>query len=214
MKKTLLDKIMRLLIFQKNINISQLARETNLPQQTLQRLVSGTSTNPHEKTVKTLADFFGLSVEQMKGERALPADTNSELTTRFHPDVKKIPLLAWEQIDLCIKDPIKNKSPSCIFVDAKLSDATFATFMPDASMEPYIPEGSTLIFSSNRPTADRQFVLAKLQKDNVILFRQLLYDANDRYLKPMNPDLNAFSMRSLEKKDKLLGILLEYRHCY
>lgn len=205
---------MRLLVFQKNINISQLARKTQLPQQTLQRLMSGASTNPHEKTLTTLANFFSLSIEQLKGESALPAEVSDDLATHLHPTIKKIPLLAWEQIELFLKNSVTNKSAACVFVDAALSEATFAAYMPDASMEPYIQQGSTLIFSLNRPAADRQFVLAKLQKDDVILFRQLLYDGNDRYLKPMNPDLKIFSMRALEKKDKLLGTLLEYRHCY
>lgn len=205
---------MRLLVFQKNINISQLARETQLPQQTLQRLMSGTSTNPHEKTIKILAHFFGLSIEQLKGECSLPAEVSDDLVTHLHPTIKKIPLLAWEQIALFLTNSVTNQSVACVFVDAALSEATFAASMPDTSMEPYIQQGSTLIFSSHRPTTDRQFVLAKLQKEDVILFRQLLYDGNDRYLKPMNPDLKIFSMRALEKKDKLLGTLLEYRHCY
>lgn len=212
MKKTFISKVLRLLMFQKNITVSQLARETQLPQQTLQRLVAGTSKNPHEKTINALADFFDLTIEQLKGESVLPTDFNNSLTETAHPQIKQIPILAWENIEKFLSTA--SASNEFILVNSKLPDNTFALIMNDSSMEPYIPEGSTLIFSPEKQPKDREFVLAKLAQHNAILFRQILVDGNQQYLKPMNPDLNKFSMRMLGKKDKWLATLVEYRYCY
>lgn len=214
MKKTFINKILRVLMFQENMNVSQLARETSLPQQTLQRLVSGTSSNPHEKTVNKLADFFGLTIEQLKGETTLPTYFNNALTETTHPQVKSIPVVSWEHIEIFLKKSNQLVHQNFIWVNSTLPDDVFGLVMNDSSMEPYIPENSALIFSLKKQYKDREFVLVKLTQQNTILFRQILLDGDKRFLKPMNPDLNKFSMRILGKKDKVLATLIEYRYCY
>ena len=46
------------------------------------------------------------------------------------------------------------------------------------------------------------------------VFRQLLIDVEHQYLKPLNPDLNAYQMRLLNDKDKITAVLIESRINY
>ncbi len=43
------------------------------------------------------------------------------------------------------------------------------------------------------------------------IFRQLVIDGEDKYLKPLNPDLSNFKMRNLEDADIILAVLIEAR---
>ena len=54
----LISQILKILMFKKNINATQLARKIDVPQQTLHRILAGSSPNPHLKTLGPLADFF------------------------------------------------------------------------------------------------------------------------------------------------------------
>lgn len=215
MIKTTLSKILRLLLFQKNMNVSQLAKKTKLPQQTLQRLVSGTSHRPQEKTIHALANFFGLTHQQIKGEVDLPPAINQQFAENIHPEIKRIPLLAENEIEIFLNNPKKIRCEKFVLVNARLSGENhFALIMHDTSMEPFIPVGATLIFSRTRSYKDRALVLVKLHKHNHFVFRQILMDGKRCYLKPMRPDLATLSIHPMEKQDKVVGVLVEYRHSY
>jgi SOS-response transcriptional repressor LexA len=71
-----------------------------------------------------------------------------------------------------------------------------------------------LIFDPVKTPIDRCFVLAKLHETNLLVFRQLLIDSNQSYLKSLNPDLMGLPMRALSKKDQIIAILVEARQIY
>ena len=212
MKKSFISTVLKRLMFQNNINVSQLARETKLPQQTLQRLVAGLSNNPHKKTVDTLADFFGLTHAQLKGETILPKHLDNQLLANTQPAIQQIPILSWDDIEHYLKNPKKTRTEKFILTNSGLSEKQFALSMNDSSMHPNVPENSTLIFEPSKPIKDRALVLVKLNHNNTIVFRQLLLDGDLQYLKPFNQDLNTFTLRKLGKKDKILAVLCEYRY--
>lgn len=59
---------LRALIARKNISENRLAMETGVPQPTIHRVISGKSSDPRDGTLRPLADFFGVTVEQMRTE--------------------------------------------------------------------------------------------------------------------------------------------------
>lgn len=215
MSKNLISKVLKTLMFKKSINTSQLARDLNLPQQTLQRIVSGTSSRPHPKTLKPIADFFDVSVEQLKGESPLPESVSDiGLSVSTKPTPKAIPVVAWDELAQYLENPDSYHASEHVFGDPSLSDKTFALGLPDSSMEPFFPKGSLLILDPDKPVTDRCFVLSQLHESRTTIFRQLLIDGERRFLKPLNPDLTAFPMRLLNNDDKVLGVMIEFRHRY
>src|SRR3990167_11545190 len=216
MGKSLISNILKTLMFKRSINTSQLARDTHLPQQTLHRIVSGASPNPHGKTLKPIAEFFNINLEQLKGEQQLPESiVNIDLPVISKAKAKEVPIIFWDQIEEYLTSPEEYNVTEYIFADQTLSNTTFATILPDSSMEPYFPKNSLLILDPNPSELllDRCFVLVKTDA-KVPLFRQLIIDGEHQYLKPMNPDLNAFPMRLLKKTDQVLGVMIEFRYRY
>jgi SOS-response transcriptional repressor LexA len=88
----------------------------------------------------------------------------------------------------------------------------FATVMPDTSMEPFIQRSSVLIFDPSVEPVDRSYVLVKLSENGAFTLRQLLVDADHKYLRPLNPDLSVFRMRLLDNNDSIIACLVEIRY--
>lgn len=202
-------------MFKKDIRTTQLAREIDVPQQTLQRIVAGLSPNPHRKTLEPLADFFSVSVDQLTGKKPLPDELMSEsVGIEKSSFTHQIPLLDRSNVECFLKDRDPSLIKDRLAADDSVTNEAFALAMSDSSMEPYLPEGAILILDPSKTPRDRGFVLVSIHGSQALVFRQLLIDGEHRYLKPMNPDLAAFPMRLLRDEDRILGVLLELRHRY
>lgn len=53
---------------------NELAERTNVPQPTIHRILIGESKDPRHSTVRPLADFFGVTVAQLRGDEPMPED--------------------------------------------------------------------------------------------------------------------------------------------
>lgn len=214
MKQSKVTHVLKRLLFKHNIKPTQLARRINVPQQTLQRIITGQSPNPHGKTLQPIADFFNISLEQLKGERPLPEEILQDDLPIANPTAKPLSVLEWHQITSFLQDPQTIDVQDKILVDASLNDQIFAVRLNDSSMEPYFPSGAILILDPQKEPEDRHLVLVKIADSESFIFRQLLIDGDYQYLKPLNPDLNAFPMRLLHSKDQILGTMIEFRCRY
>ncbi len=212
----MISQILKMLMFKKDIRTTQLAREIDVPQQTLQRIVAGLSPSPHRKTLVPLAEYFKVSVDQLTGKKPLPEDLATAVIspTQTLSSMQQIPLLDCSDVECFLQDHNPALIKEHLAADASVSSDAFALTMMDSSMEPYVPQGAILILDPRRAPKDRGFVLAKFDGGQALEFRQLLIDGEHRYLKPMNPDLSAFPMRLLREEDKIFGVLLELRHRY
>lgn len=205
-----LGEILRRLLFEKRIKAADLARELDIPRPTIHRLLTGKSKRPHESSLIPIANFFSISVPQLLGEEPLFKTTNEALNPQ--PALSKvnlIPLISWASLN-DLKNALINAQQQ-ITVTKDISGNCFATLMHDSSMEPLFPKNTILIFDPELTPKDRSFVLVHLHETNLPIFRQILIDADHKYLKPLNPDLHDFKMRTLSKKDVILGCLMESR---
>lgn len=194
---------------------ADLAREVNLPQPTIHRIVTGQSTRPYKSSLEPIAEFFAVSVEQLLGESSSLDEMwkNEPVASKNHsPIVKNIPIVGWSQINEL--EEARQHNEKYIVALGNFSEGAFATVMPDSSMEPFFRCGTLLIVDPDHPAKDRSYVLAHLKENQLFIFRQLLIDGDDRYLKPLNPDLNQFRMRLLQSEDAIIGSLIESRNQY
>lgn len=214
-----LSEILRKFLFEKNMKPIDLAREVNLPQPTVHRLVTGKSSRPYKSSLKPIADYFSITVEQLVGEEPLTniwhpeaALTTTQASLPAAPSLRELPVVSWTQLDNLPQ--AKAEHQESILTSHCVSAEGFAVAMPDSSMEPFFSKGTILVIDPGRALQDRCFVIVKLHENGVFVFRQLLMDAEDHYLKPLNPDLSAFRMRLLDQKDQILGCLVESRNVY
>lgn len=213
-----LSGILKKLLFQKDIRAADLCREIDVPAPTIHRLITGKSTRPYKSSLKPIADYFDVSIEQLIGEEPLPADLDQAEPTKKRVlsshAIKQVPIVPWEQLLTKLPEKKEGVEKETIPFLGHISEKGFATIMPDSSMEPVFSRGSLLIFDPCKQPKDRSFVLTELHESKIPVFRQLLVDLDHQYLKPLNPDLNAFKMRLLDNNDTIRATLVEARRIY
>lgn len=199
MKDTRIGQILNRLMAEKKIRVAELARRINLPQPTVHRIATGTCEHPHLSSLKPIADFFSISIDQLKGHEPIS----------WLDRASKIPILSWEEV---IDWPFKKteiNSNELVLTDAAIGRIGFALKVKDASMDPVFPKNTILITDPEKQARDRSYVIAKLASHPEAIFRQLLMDAGDYYLKSLSPDFNHYKMIRLNNNDKILSIVVQ-----
>ncbi len=191
------------------MNVSELARKTKVPTPTIHRIVTGKSTRPYRSSLVPIADYFNISVDQLLGEEALPEVNSNSNSLAGHIPIKNIPVIPWDELK--VKDDIEIDCKKVVPFLGEISEHGFATVLPDTSMEPMFVQNSILIIDPKSEISDRNFILALLGPNHIPVLRQILNDADHKYIKAINSDLCELQMRLLTDKDKILGKLLESR---
>ncbi|QLH42299.1 MAG: helix-turn-helix domain-containing protein [Coxiellaceae bacterium] len=204
-----LSKVLQRLLFERRMKPVDLAREVDLPQPTVHRLISGKSTRPYRSSLEPIAAYFSITVDQLLGEQPLDEAEHAKLPTKVQ--FKEIPMIKWDAIEGYLQQGLAKDHDAYVMGAPSLSDHAFATVLEDSSMEPVFPKNSTLIFDPTQTAKDRNYVLIQLKEVKLPIFRQLLIDGKDQYLKPLNPDLSSFKMRLLEEGDMIVAVLIEAR---
>lgn len=204
-----LSEMLKKLLFERSMKPIQLARELNLPQPTVHRLVTGKSTRPYKSSLVPIAEFFGITTDQLLGETPLSnLKNNTAAISSTNKKIKAIPLISWKSLnekkDKIIEDEL--------IIAGNISEKAFALITPDYSMEPLFQKGSILIFDPAVKISDRSYALVKLKDSNTHVFRQLLIDLDHRYIKSLHPDISATSMRLLKTEDEIIACLIETRN--
>lgn len=190
---------------------ADLAREVNLPQPTIHRIVTGQSTRPYKSSLEPIAKYFDVTSEQLLGLHPLPADQEGSqfIENNIMPNLTEgfqiIPLQRWDSLF-----DINVKSEGQLAV-GNVSKRAFALIMQDYSMEPLFEKGSTLIFDPELTPIDHSFVLIKRIVTKSCVFRQLLIDHDQKYIKSLNPDISASSLRLIGEDDEIAACLVETR---
>jgi SOS-response transcriptional repressor LexA len=199
MKNTKIGQLLLRLMADKKIRVTELARQVGLPQPTVHRIVTGACEHPHLTTLAPIAAYFGITVEQLKGHELIP----------WLDRAAKVPLLSGGDV---LKWPAnKNKltQHDLILTDANIGQHAYAFKVNDAAMDPVFPPETILIADPERQPKDRSYVIAKLAHTEQPIFRQLLIDARDRYLKALSPDLESNKTTRLTQHDKILSIVVQ-----
>ena len=167
-----LSSILKRLLFEKNMKPIDLARELDLPQPTIHRLVTGKSTRPYKSSLEPIAGYFDISVDQLIGEEPLlaewqPQESNAQALQNIV--IKTVPMIAWQSItDL---STARKNAKKKIAITGNISNDCFAVLMHDHSMEPLFTKGTILIFDPHKKPSDRSYVLVKLAQKNQFIFR-------------------------------------------
>lgn len=213
-----LSHVLKKLLFDREMKPIDLARELNIPQPTIHRLVTGKCTRPYRSSLEPIAKYFSLTIDQLLGEESCEAENHAQASIVKLPEkprkFRQVPVVVWDKISDLInsnEDDNQDADENYIMGNTALSDKSFAAIMNDSSMDPVFPKGTTLVFDPAEEAKDRSYVLVKLKDTKSPIFRQLLIDGEDKYLKPLNPDLSNFRMRLMEEDDLILAVLIEAR---
>lgn len=201
-----LSRILRALMEEGKLSESELARRCQVGQPVIHRILSGETDNPRVATLSLIANYFSLSISQLIGDQPLP---NNRLpgTHNLAPQaLTLLPIISWETV---LTWPCELASPQMTSTDLLISPEGFALSIKDSTMMPRFSEGSLLITDPNRHAIHRDFVIAQVKDQHQAIFRQLLIDGTDFYLKPLNADYKTQHYRQNELR--LLGTVIQVR---
>ncbi len=206
-----INEILSELMFAKRIKMIELAHQTGVPQSTLSRILAGATTQPHRSSLEPLAAFFRVSVNQLVGKEPIPSLQRLSLSAS---QSLSVPLLTWAQVDSWITLGDTTEAYEMVQVDKALGEGSFAVTVEDAAMEPQFSRGAILIVDAKRTAKDRSFVIVKLGKSDKIVFRQLITDGINFYLRSLSPDFSQCGMTTMTDDDNILGVVLQVRKDY
>jgi transcriptional regulator with XRE-family HTH domain len=196
-----IGETLRELITSHGLNTSELARLTGVGQPVVYRLLSNETDNPKITTLCAIANYFGISVNQLIGDAPLELDA---VQTANH---KKITIIPWDKIDSC---PKKSKSSDEVVAhNITPHPGVYGLRMNDDSMEPIFSKGTILIIDRNKELSDGSYAIVKLKNTDEVVLRQVHSDNRNFFLRPLNLGSEKYKIRTLTRKDRCYGILIQ-----
>lgn len=203
-----LSHVLKKLMRESRVNMSQLSRNTQLGNSTIRRMLTAPDCNPTVHSLEKIAHFFGINTTQLLGQEPLPNQTRG-----YKPNLEQwvnVPVLALEEV---VTWPEKSGTSDgqrrYVKTDLNVSENVYAILGEGESLEPKFSEGTVLIFDPDKKPRNKDYALLLGEGKELPQVRQLLLDGADIYAKTINPTLSAGAPLLLSSQTKILGILLQ-----
>lgn len=208
-EQTISENLQTLLKLHGDLSLSDLARETQIPQPTLHHIIEGKTKKPRRQALEALAKFFSISISQLTG--AIPLTPNIPDTIKDSLKISTVPLIGWNLAKNWERD-INNLSKfDEIILEKQIDKNAFALQLQDSSLEPLFQEKSVLIFDPSKPVKERDFILVYLAKSDSIALNRLFLDGKSFYIKQDKENGDAELIKLDLSTDKILAVLIEAR---
>jgi len=193
--------ILQDLVSKVGISEAELARKIKIPTATFNKIKTGKITDPRSSTLKIIADYFGLTVDQLLGYAPITSPIDS---TTLH-----VPILSLDNIistDVNQLTYANHKEWVSFNPQLKIANHKIVAIKTNGdAMLPFFDDNTLAIIDCEQVAQSKQYVLAYIKSNDQIVLRQLLCDSNFRVLKPLN---SSFSPINLTDKDKILGVVI------
>jgi len=187
---------------------TELSRQTGVGQPVIYRILSGETEDPKVGTLKAIANYFAVSISQLIGDEPLPKNRIPGTHKKSTFGWSKAPLLSWEDVIKWPKNKEKFSELEYLLTDAEVSSQVFALKVKDTTMRPLFPEDTILIVDPELTPEDRDYTVIQLENQHQAIFRQVLFDGQSVYLKPLNSDFKIIEPMG---KFKYLGVVVQSR---
>jgi len=201
-----LSTILKALMNEVKITVTELARQTGIGQPVIHRMASGETDNPKVGSLSPIAKFFNVNISQLIGDEPLPSDRISGSHNPYYRSWSKLPLLSWEQATGWPDRVTHHEVFSYVSTESNVTEQAFAVKVEDNTMDPRYPEGTLLIIEPSLQVHDKDFALVHVEGQKKAQFKQVLFDGEDLYLKPINKD---FEIKKVDREYSVLGVMVQ-----
>lgn len=208
-QQTISDNLQRLLKLHGDLSLSELARETQIPQPTLHHIIEGKTKKPRRQALEALARFFSISIPQLTG--SIPLTPNIPDAIKESLKISIVPLIDWSQARNWESDKNDLFKFDKIILEKEIDKNAFALQLNDSRMEPLFQEKSILIFDPSRTVKERDFVLVYLSRSDLITLNRLFIDNKHFYIKQEMKNGDAGLIKLNLSNDKIIATLVEAR---
>lgn len=204
----LISNVLMELIKRSGISESELARQIKVPRGTINRLVLGRTPDPRASTLNAIAEYFGVSVDQLIGKQPLLVNEHSVVSgsQSFIPILNLKETQNWEEV---IKSLKPEGNFEWILIDPSIEQGRFAIRLNGESMWPQFQENTILIIAPEQIAKNRDYVVAYVKSNDEIVFRQLVIDGKYKFLKAIN---SIFPAIPFGETDKIIGVVIQTRN--
>ncbi len=204
----ILSKNIKKLLSLTRISESELARSCSISQPIISRLAQGITTNPNVNTLRPIAKFFSISIDQLIGDKPLFKRETGILSESLivAPNWIEIPIISWEKVNDWQNTLKEEEICGFLRIDTNLSKNAYALSIEDSTMEPTFIAGTYIIIEPKLQPLDKDFVIVLYNGQDKPILRQIFYSGNDVFFKPINQN---FSTVTLTKKCKIMGVIAQ-----
>lgn len=182
----------------KGFNTLSLSKKSGVAQATIQKILSGQNQNPTILTLKSIADAFNLSVNELIDEKY-----------NIESPEKRVNIISWDEVLDFINTPLREiKNSTFCIATCDVGTRAFALNIDGDGFPDLFRKDTILIFDPDRKPFHRSYVLVKFADSSEPSLKQLLVEEPKRYLKSLNPELAKMELREVEPNDLVLATLV------
>jgi transcriptional regulator with XRE-family HTH domain len=199
-----INTILDLLITNSGMNAADIARQIDVPYNTLNKIHNGTTASPGIETAAKIAAFFGITLDQLIGNAPLenyyeknlaciPVINPQEITIESIKELTTMNYTQWHRME--VSDLVKGHD-------------LFAVKVSGVAMAPRFDEQTLAIIDRNMEVKNNRNVFAYIKSINEYVIRKYFFDGNHRLLKAYNSD---FPTIYLKDDDQIIGVVISSR---
>lgn len=190
---------------------SELSRQSKVPQPTINRILSGESSSPRRGTIEGLGKALSVSPDWLMFGSSGPDESN--ITAALQPNRSfAYPEISWVQAGNAREAfEVGNISsfPSHTSDVWAGEDAFWLKVVGSSMTSPNghsFPEGFLILVAPDIEPRPGQFVVARMTDTNEATFKQLVRDAGELYLKPLN---SAYPIKAIDDTWEIVGTVVD-----
>lgn len=197
-----------------NLDDQDLSRHTFVPAPTIARLRSNAKSNPTLSSLEPLAEFFGITIDQLIGKDELPKNraTSTYYSSGF--TASRIPVVDWCNIQKYLEKQSSDTKTikSWVSSEKSLAEGSFGLIINSISFGILFRKGSLVIVEPTKEIFEGDFILMVPEKQKKPALRMVIIDNDEFYSKSCNPEIKDFTL--LSEKSSIIGKVVETRHSY
>ncbi|QRN04433.1 helix-turn-helix domain-containing protein [Legionella sp. MW5194] len=195
-----LSKNLSKLLDSHQVSEYDLAKNLNIPYNTINRIINGTTTDPRLSTLQQIADFFGVNLDFLVGTNEQSKNISIPLMSWDFVSKPNF-TLAFDKITWEKWVPVGN-----LLDNIHSTDLIFA-LESTKSMHTRFPVGTLFVLQTNLLPIDGDLVLIKFKTDNSISLRELTIDSPNWLLNPIVTGSQLLTFNQMEHEIIAIVIL-------
>lgn len=192
-----------------DLSANGLAKILNVPTPTVYRLTTGEVQDPRISTLTMLADYFGITIEQLLGRKNLDAHFYAKNAVKYSRPTSSIPLLTLHETysyQKYLKEPtqwFRWKS----YVDDEKNDNLFSVIIKNNLYEPLFSQDVIIVIDPTIHPENGDYVLINFKGDNISVFKRYLSEGRNKYLAALNID--GANIKFDSNETTIIGVVIE-----
>ncbi len=196
-----LPRVLKQLMQEKQLTEAELARQTNVPQPTLHRILSGATKSPRGDSLSPLAKFFSVSISQLVGDEPL-------MQRMQVPTWLPVPIISWHQAFDWAGIDAGQEPTEWTYASHDATTNHFALVVESDQLSPRFRAGTQLIVKQQASAEHKDYVIIKTAQKGPARCRQLFAEGDLLLLQGLNNETTA---RLFNQFDQIIGIVVQAR---